>query len=207
MLEASQILAYTAALGVAALIPGPGMVALVTRSVSAGALPGFFVLFGLIVGDLIYLSFAVFGLTIIVRSFSALFVAVRWASALYLFYLAWQFWHANNQPVEVGREIKKKELASAWLSGLSITLGNPKTIAFYLALLPFVIDLGAVSLQSWGFVLLPLTILVLLSVGAMFVFCAIAVRDFLSSQNAQRLVFRGAATIMVLAASAMLFKE
>ena len=37
MLELSQALTYTAALGVAAAIPGPGMAALVARSVSGGA--------------------------------------------------------------------------------------------------------------------------------------------------------------------------
>ena len=37
--------------------------------------------------------------------------------------------------------MKRKELLSAAVSGLTITLGNPKTIAFYLALLPLGINL------------------------------------------------------------------
>ncbi len=92
MLEVSQIVTYTAALTVAAAIPGPGMAALVARSVSSGALAGFCMLFGLIIGDLTYLSFAVFGLSIIAHSFDTLFAVVRWGAALYLGYLAWQFW-------------------------------------------------------------------------------------------------------------------
>ncbi|GFZ59320.1 hypothetical protein PSE10C_34230 [Pseudomonas amygdali pv. eriobotryae] len=150
MLDLTQVLTYSAALGIAAAIPGPGMAALVARSVSGGALSGFCLLAGLILGDLTYLSFAVFGLAMIAEHFNALFQVVRWGAAIYLCYLAWQFWFADHQAIEIGKSAKKKELLSAVASGLTITLGNPKTIAFYLALLPLVINLETVSLQTWG---------------------------------------------------------
>ncbi|EGH08634.1 hypothetical protein Pgy4_06252, partial [Pseudomonas savastanoi pv. glycinea str. race 4] len=38
MLDLTQVLTYSAALGIAAAIPGPGMAALVARSVSGGGL-------------------------------------------------------------------------------------------------------------------------------------------------------------------------
>jgi threonine/homoserine/homoserine lactone efflux protein len=204
MLDMTEILSYSVALGIAAAIPGPGMAALVARSVSGGALSGFCLLFGLILGDLTYLSFAVFGLAMVAEHFSALFQLVRWGAALYLCYLAWQFWFADHQAIEVGKPAKKKALLSAATSGLTITLGNPKTIAFYLALLPLVINLEAVSLQTWALMLVPLTILVLLSVGALFIFAAVRIRHLLSSPRAQQKLFRGAAAIMVTAAALML---
>jgi len=88
MLEPTQILTYIAALAVAAAIPGPGMTALVARSVSSGALTGFTMLTGLIFGDLTYLSFAVFGLAVLAKSFSVLFILVKWGAVVYLCYLA-----------------------------------------------------------------------------------------------------------------------
>jgi len=206
MLDLSQVLTYSAALGVAAAIPGPGMAALVARSVSGGALSGFCLLGGLILGDLTYLSLAVFGLAMIAEHFHALFQLVRWGAALYLAYLAWQFWRAQHQAIETGRAVPRKELLSAALSGLTITLGNPKTIAFYLALLPLVINLEVVSLQAWAFMLVPLTIAVLLAVGALFVFGAVRIRHLLSSLRAQQRLFRGAALIMAAAAAAMLVR-
>ncbi|RMO90031.1 Homoserine/lysine/threonine efflux protein, LysE/YggA family [Pseudomonas syringae pv. philadelphi] len=206
MLDLTQVLTYSAALGIAAAIPGPGMAALVARSVSGGALSGFCLLSGLILGDLTYLSFAVFGLAMIAEHFNALFQVVRWGAAIYLCYLAWQFWFADHQAIEVGKPAKRKELLSAAASGLTITLGNPKTIAFYLALLPLVIDLETVSLQTWGLVLVPLTVIVLLAVGAVFIFAALRIRHLLSSESAQRKLFRGAAAIMVAAAASMLVR-
>ena len=206
MLDLTQALTYSTALGIAAAIPGPGMAALVARSVSAGTLSGFCLLLGLILGDLTYLSLAVFGLAMIAEHFNGLFQLVRWGAALYLCYLAWQFWFANHQAIETGKPVKKKELLSASISGLTITLGNPKTIAFYLALLPLVINLETVSLQTWGLMLVPLTILVLLSVGALFILAAVRIRHLLSSQRAQQRLFRGAAVIMVAAAASMLIR-
>jgi len=207
MLEPTQIFGYIAALALAAAIPGPGMTALVARSVSGGATCGFAMLVGLIVGDLCYLSFAVFGLAILAKSFGIFFVLVKWGAGAYLCYLAWQFWKAQHQPLHTSQASTPKNLLSAGLSGLTITLGNPKTIAFYLALLPVVIDIEKVTTQTWALMLIPLTIVVLLCVGAVFIIGAIGVRHLLSSVKAQRYLHRGAATAMLVAAGAMLVKE
>ncbi|AUX93840.1 LysE family translocator [Mixta gaviniae] len=206
MLGTAQILSYIAALGLAAAIPGPGMTALVARSVSGGAVTGFTMLTGLILGDLIYLSVAVFGLAVIAHNYTSLFTLINWAASFYLCWLAWQFWRYQPQAVDIDQRATRKELASAWFSGLTITLGNPKTIAFYLAILPLVISLDNVSLQIWGMMLVPLTIFVLLAVGAVFILAALKIRHFLTSAEAQRLLFRSAGVIMLLAAIGMVAK-
>ncbi|WKV52724.1 LysE family translocator [Dickeya fangzhongdai] len=206
MLEPAQILAYITALGLAAAIPGPGMTALVARSVSGGAITGFTMLAGLIIGDLIYLSFAVFGLAVVAHSYGALFTLISWGAAVYLGWLSWQFWSHNPQAIAIDQRISRRELASAWFSGLTITLGNPKTIAFYLALLPLVITLDTVSLQTWALMLVPLTISVLLAVGAVFILGALRIRHFLASTRAQLWLFRSAAMIMLIASLGMIWK-
>jgi len=202
----AQILSYIAALGLAAAIPGPGMTALVARSVSGGARTGFTMLAGLILGDLIYLSTAVFGLAVVAHNYSSVFTLINWAASLYLCVLAWQFWRYQPKAISIDQKATTQELASAWLSGLTITLGNPKTIAFYLAILPLVISLDNVSLQIWGGMLVPLTIFVLLSVGAVFILAALKIRHLLTSARAQRRLFRSAGVIMLLAAVGMVVK-
>ncbi len=206
MSDIALIISYMTALGLAAAIPGPGMTALVARSVSGGAVAGFTMLAGLILGDLIYLSVAVFGLAVMSHSYTAVFTMINWAASLYLFMLAWQFWCHQPWAINIDQKATKRELASAWFSGLTITLGNPKTIAFYLAILPLVISLDNVSLQIWGGILVPLTVFVLLSVGAVFILAALRIRHLLTSAKAQRLVFRSAGAIMILAAAGMIVK-
>ncbi len=207
MLETTQALAYMAALGVAAAIPGPGMTALVARSVSSGTSTGFAMLAGLILGDITYLSFAVFGLAMIAKSFSIVFIFVKWGAIVYLCYLAWIFWTADHQSLNTATPPRRKDLLSAGLSGYTITLGNPKTIAFYLALLPVVIDLEMITIQSWAAMLVPLTVVVLLIVGAVFILGAVGVRHILSSKKAQKILHRGAAATMVIAAGTMVARN
>ena len=96
---------------------------------------------------------------------------------------------------------------SAGVSGLAITLGNPKTIAFYLALLPLVLNLEDVTVSVWGQWLVPATILVLLVVGAVFILGALAIRKILSSELAQKRLHRGAAIAMAGAAGSMIARE
>jgi threonine/homoserine/homoserine lactone efflux protein len=85
MLDLTQVLSYAVALGIAAAIPGLGITALVSRSIANGPIVAFAMLGGLIIGDLVYLSFAVFGLAFIASNFSILFTAIHWFSILYLF--------------------------------------------------------------------------------------------------------------------------
>ena len=207
MLGTSQILTYSAALGIAAAVPGPGMTALVARSVSGGIGVGFCMLLGLIAGDLFFLSSAVFGLALLVNHFSWVFTAVKFASLSYLLYLSWVFWRVKPQAFASDQPVQRKDLLSAWVSGLTITLGNPKTIAFYLALVPLVIDLTSISTQTWGLQLVPLTSAILLAVGSVFILGAVSLRRVLSTPSAQVLLYRGASVIMVGAALYMLFRH
>ena len=62
---------------------------------------------------------------------------------------------------EVGAERKRTDLG-AFLSGFSVTMGNPKTIIFYLALLPTVLDLHSVGIGKWA-------LLALVTVAVLFV--------------------------------------
>lgn len=207
MIDPAQTFAYITALAIAAAIPGPGMTALIARSIGSGAFTGFCMLLGLILGDLTYLSLGVFGLAMLAKTFSTLFILVKWCAIAYLCYLAWQFWHADHQAIDSNSNSGKKGAITACLSGFSITLANPKTIAFYLALLPVIISVENVSLQSWGLILVPLTILVLLSVGAVFILAAVSVRKSLSGKNAQRFLYRGAATAMLGTAGVMVVRD
>ncbi|MCH9297985.1 LysE family translocator [Pantoea allii] len=202
----AELLPYVLALGLAAAIPGPGMTAIVARSLNGGSLAGLAALVGVIMGDLFYLTLAVFGLGVVAHTYTALFTLINWAAALYLGFLAWQFWSYQPHAINIDQKVTRQQLASAWLSGLSITLGNPKTIAFYLAILPLVISLETISLKFWGTVLVPVTAAVLLAVGAMFILAAMKIRVFLTSPQSLQIMYKVVGVIMLLAAIGMIVK-
>src|SRR5215216_6623524 len=96
------LLAFTIAYIVAVLVPGPGVAAIVARALGGGFWSAVPMIIGILVGDLIYLVFALFGLAAIAAYFGPVFVIVRWAGALYLLYIAWQFWTAKPGKEQLG---------------------------------------------------------------------------------------------------------
>ena len=136
--------AYSAALAIAAAIPGPGIIALVARALGSGARSTVPMAVGLAIGDIVYLTAAVMGLAFIAQTFGTAFLVVKYAGIAYLLYLAFKLWNAGPAAERVEARKGEGPLAS-FLSGLLVTLGNPKVMVFYLALLPTILDLRTVS--------------------------------------------------------------
>ncbi len=198
--------AFTIAYAIAVLVPGPGVAAVVARALGGGFRAAFPMVLGILAGDLIYLVFALFGLAAIATWFGPVFLLVRWGGALYLLYIAWQFWTAKPGSEQIGA----KRDANAWktfLSGLALTMGNPKTIVFYLALLPTVVPLDQ-PITVLGFTeLTVIVVLVLLIIGCGYAGLAAAARDFFTSTRALRNLNRTAAAIMAGAAAFVVARE
>ncbi|RVD33012.1 LysE family translocator, partial [Mesorhizobium sp. M4B.F.Ca.ET.019.03.1.1] len=154
-------LAYSAALGIAAAIPGPGVTALVARALGSGFRSSLAMSFGLILGDLTYLTAVMLGLAFVAQTFGMVFLAIKWAGVAYLAFLGWRFWTSGITPETVEARKGKGGLAASFLAGLTVTLGNPKTMIFYIAITPTIVDLKAVTLADYG-ILVTLTVLVLL---------------------------------------------
>ncbi len=198
--------AFTIAYAVAVIVPGPGVAAVVGRALGGGFAAALPMVFGILVGDLVYLVFALFGLAAIAAWFGPLFVVVKWGGALYLLYIAWQFWTAKPGSEQIGARIE----TSWWrtfLAGFALTLGNPKTIVFYLALLPTVIPLDR-PISALGFIeLTAIVIVVLLAIGCGYAALAAAARDMFRSSRAIQFLNRTAGAIMAGAAVLVVVRE
>ena len=191
----ASFFAYALALAIAAAIPGPGVAALVGRALGAGLRRTLPMLTGLVLGDLTYLLLAVAGLAFLAKSFASVFLLVRIAGALYLLWLAWNFWRSGISVSEVRATPGRRDALASFLAGLAVTLGNPKTIVFYLALVPAVIDLGSVTPS--GFALLAaITVVVLYAVLLPYVALAARARAALRNPSALRFLNRLAAVAM-----------
>jgi threonine/homoserine/homoserine lactone efflux protein len=197
----SSLLIFAAALFVAAGSPGPSVAALVARVMSKGFRDVLPFLAAMWIGEGIWLSCAVFGLAVIAETFHYAFVAVKWAGVAYLAWLAWKMWTA---PVAAKADELPREDSPARLffAGMAVTLGNPKIMIFYLALLPTIIDLHAVSVVGW----LELTVTmfaVLMIIDLSWVLAATQARRLLRSPRAMRIANRVSAGVMAGAAAAI----
>lgn len=202
-MDITTLVAFTIALTIAAAIPGPGMTALVARALAVGFWGTMPMILGLIMGDMVFLTCAALGLAAIAKTFATVFTVVKFAGAAYLLWLAWQLWSAkpHGDTVNAAERPEHSALRVA-LAGLTLTLGNPKTIIFYMALLPTVVDLG--SLTALGFVEMSVIVFVdLLIVGAAYAALAARARNFFQDPAARRILDRTAGTMIAGAAVAV----
>ena len=143
-------IAYSGALALAAAIPGPGVTALVARALGSGFRSALFMSLGLVLGDLTYLTAVVLGLALVAQTFGMVFLVVKWAGVAYLAWLAWTFWTSGITAEKVEARKGKGGFVASFLAGLTVTLGNPKTMIFYLAITPTIVDLETITLADYG---------------------------------------------------------
>lgn len=188
------LLAYCGALFIAAIIPGPGITAIVARALGSGFRPTFFMGLGLILGDMVYLTAVILGLAFIAQTFTTAFALIKIAGALYLVYIAWKLWTTGLLPQNIEAQ-RSTSMTMSFLSGLFVTLGNPKTMLFYVALVPTLVDLDAIGLRDYG-LLLAATFVVLLVVLIPYMALASRARQLLRQPKALQRMNRIAAGIL-----------
>jgi len=197
----ASLLVFAAALFVAAGSPGPSIAALVARVLSKGWRDVLPFLAAMWVGEAIWLTFAVAGLSALAESYRLVFVAIKWIGVAYLLVLAWKMWTAS--PSTEGSVLPESRTAlRMFLAGLTVTLGNPKIMMFYVALLPSIIDLNGVTLAGWA-ELVAAMFLVLLTVDLAWALLADKARLFLKSPRAVKFANRLSAGTMAGAAAAI----
>lgn len=200
-MDISALIIFAGALLVAAGSPGPSIAALVARVITRGWRDVLPFLAAMWIGEGIWLSFAILGLAYVAETFHMAFVAIKYAGVAYLLYLAWKMWTA---PVETGGEALPNagSRLRLFFTGMAVTLGNPKIMMFYLALLPTIIDVASVTLIGWAELTLTMVV-VLVAVDAVWVLAATQARRLLKSPRAMRIANRTSASMMAGAAAAI----
>ncbi|MEW6339498.1 MAG: LysE family translocator [Pseudomonadota bacterium] len=197
----SALLVFALALGVAAASPGPGIAALVSRVLTHGLRDVLPFLAAMWIGEVVWLTCAVAGLSVIARTFGLVFLCLKFAGVAYLLFLAWKMWFAPASDAQ-GRLPSGQSPLRMFVAGLTISASNPKIMVFYLALLPTLIDLSRVGVTAW--LELTLTALtVLIAVDLAWALLAVRAKRLLSGRRASRLANRASAAVMAGAAAAI----
>lgn len=204
-MDLTALVIFAGALLVAAGSPGPSIAALVARVLTRGHRDVMPFLAAMWIGEAIWLTLAVWGLASIAATFQFLFVAIKWAGVAYLLFLAWKMW---NAPADIARDDlpASGSAAKMFAAGLAVTLGNPKIMVFYLALLPTIIDLGHITLLGWGELVVTM-LFVLIAIDLAWVALAARARLLLKSGRAIRIANRFSAGMMAAAASAIVARQ
>jgi threonine/homoserine/homoserine lactone efflux protein len=194
-MQSSALLIFAGALLLTAGAPGPSVAALVARVITRGwrdALPFAAAMW---IGEALWLTLTVFGLAALAEALHGTFVVLKYLGVAYLLYLAWKMWRAPVALATDGLAPRSGSPLRMFLAGLAVTLGNPKIMVFYLALLPTIIDLAGITLVAW--LELTCTMLVILAtIDLGYVVLATRARRLLRSPRALRIVHRASAATL-----------
>lgn len=193
-MEPITLLTFAAALVLNAGTPGPSIAALVSRVITNGWRDIMPFLAAFWIGEVLWLTVSMAGMTALAERFYTGFQILRWGGILYLVYLAWKMW--KTPVAEKTEELPKRQNPwSMFAGGMALTLGNPKLMVFYLALLPSLIGPQPFTLETWVPIALTCFI-VLMVVDCTWVLVANIARSFLHTPRAMRITNRVSACAM-----------
>jgi threonine/homoserine/homoserine lactone efflux protein len=141
------------ALAFMAALPSVSVIAVSGRAAAFGFGHGALTALGIVVGDLLFILLALFGLAFLATALGEGFQLLRYLGAAWLIGVGIALWRSRMEPER--HENPRSTSASAWASflmGLVITLGDQKAILFYLGFLPAFVDLATLSPSDIGLV-------------------------------------------------------
>jgi len=139
MIPIENLLAFMLTSLVIIVIPGPSVLFVIGRAIALGRRAGVLSVVGNALGTVPALIAVAFGVGAIVASSVVAFTVIKIAGALYLVYLGIQairHRHAHIPGIQQRPTRARRLLAEGFIVGLT----NPKTIAFFVAVLPQFVD-------------------------------------------------------------------
>ena len=187
---------FSLAIIILAATPGPGMFATIARALASGFREAFTLICGIVFGDIIFLLFAIFGLSIVAQALGDLFFIVKIFGGIYLIFLGIKIWRQKTDNTNNTYKQNNKTRLGNFTSGFLITLANPKVILFYCGFLPTFLDLQTLTMIDLAIIVTIVFTGVTCVLGT-YAFLASRTRQMLTSQKTIKKFNQAAGGVMV----------
>lgn len=181
------------------ITPGPGIFAILAKSMTQGAKSCWWLSVGMSISDICYLIMACFGLASLAYAWEEVFLVIRVLGGAYLIYLGWKMWTSvpalAQELADPNLKVEKKTHLSSFVQGFMISASNPKVILFYIAFLPTFMDVTQLGAQDIAIASV-LTFVALMLGLTMIALTAAQARKHLNSPKSLKIVNRTAGSIM-----------
>ncbi len=177
-----------------AITPGPDTMTIFGRSLSGGRFAAIPFTVGVVLAKLTLMTLVVLGFAALAQSFEGFFVFLKFAGAAYLVWVGIRTWRTSGEP-----DAHSLASRASWrdcLSGYALGISNPQAVAFYVALLPTVMDVRALDLTTY-FSLCAVLAVVMSLVAAVYALSADRLRHVLRSARARKVTNRAAGGVMI----------
>lgn len=188
-----------------AAIPSASVALVVTRSVTLGVRNGAAVAAGIVIGDLIFVSLAILGMSVLAQTMGAFFAFFKYLGGIYLVWLGIGLLRAKEQVPLRAVDSRGSTLLTSFLSGLFLTLGDVKAILFYASLFPTFVDMANLTVTGIAAIVF-ITILTVGGVKLAYAFAAHRIVSRLQTRRAQKYSRLTAGSLMVGAGTYLIAK-
>ena len=136
---------------IGAMVPSFSVFAVLARSAAFGFVHGVFTSLGIVVGDIIFILTAIYGLSVLADLMGNHFVWIKYLGGAYLIWLGTGLLRSETKANGVEMN-SAHSLLSSFMTGLLITLGDQKAILFYLGFFPAFVDISKMSFSDTGII-------------------------------------------------------
>lgn len=124
------------------LTPGPNIAYLATLALSRGRTAGLIAIAGVALGLAVHAIVAGLGAGVLIQQYPLLYDVLRWLGVGYLLYLAWEGWQSDKE-ISPPRADLAAAAGPLFLRGFLSNVFNPKSILFFVSVLPGFLGTGA----------------------------------------------------------------
>ncbi|MDZ4089885.1 MAG: LysE family translocator [Arthrobacter sp.] len=150
MVPATNLLAFALAALLLIAVPGPSVLFVIGRTLALGRRGGLLSVLGNAAGELLQIAAVALGVGVVLAQSVLLFSVVKFAGAAYLIYLGIQaIRHRGRGPTAAADPARPASTLRILREGFIVGATNPKSIIFFVAVLPQFVDYsaGAIPLQ------------------------------------------------------------
>lgn len=136
----------------AVMSPGPDFAMVLQKSLTRSRATALWTCLGIALGISVHVTYCLLGIGLVISQSIVLFSVVKWAGALYLFYVGWHALRAQPSSADVSADERISE--SPWKAlrdGFLCNALNPKATIFFLALFTQVVDTTTPLLTQAGY--------------------------------------------------------
>lgn len=149
MVPTPNLVAFALAALLLVVLPGPSVLFVIGRALAIGRIGALLSVVGNAFGMLVQVVAIALGLGVILEQSIVLFTVVKFAGAGYLVYLGIQAIRHRNRHAQSGASDAPTSRWRSLAEGAVVGMTNPKSVVFFIAVLPQFVDpgIGGVPLQ------------------------------------------------------------
>lgn len=123
------------------LSPGPAVMLVIAYGLTHGARRSLAATMGVLTANALYFAISATALGALLIASKPFFITIKWLGAAYLVYIGASALLGRPSPITTSNTAaRSRSVRSIYLSGLTLQLANPKSLIFFVAILPQFVD-------------------------------------------------------------------